>query len=120
MFVFFKTHTFKLQTKTVNITQNGQTTITPDEGNIGLDEVVINTAVVNGGENLLSYNNLHDYSDNSSFWSGPYDEVITITNGVIRAESSQTSIWSCIQNKSVSTSNNFNFDTAKKLINNET
>ena len=104
----------ELQTKTVNITQNGQTTITPDEGNIGLDEVVINTAVVNGGENLLSYNNLHDYSDNSSFWSGPYDEVITITNGVIRAESSQTSIWSCIQNKSVSTSNNFNFDTAKK------
>ena len=107
-------NSLELQTKTVNITQNGQTTITPDEGNIGLDEVVINTAVVNGGENLLSYNNLHDYSDNSSFWSGPYDEVITITNGVIRAESSQTSIWSCIQNKSVSTSNNFNFDTAKK------
>lgn len=104
----------KLQSKTVNITQNGQTTITPDEGKIGLDEVVINTAVVNGGENLLSYNNLHDYSDNSSFWTGPYNEVITITNGIIRAESSQTSIWSCIQNKSVSASNNFNFDTTKE------
>lgn len=104
----------ELQSKTVNITQNGQTTITPDEGKIGLDEVVVNTSVVNGGENLLSYNNLHDYSDNSSFWSGPYDEVITITNGIIRAESSKTSIWSCIQNKSVSTSNNFNFDTTKK------
>lgn len=104
----------ELQTKTVHITQNGQTTITPDEGKIGLDEVVINTSVVNGGENLLSYNNLHDYSDNSSFWSGPYDEVITITNGIIRAESSKTNIWSCIQNKSVSTSNNFNFDTTKK------
>lgn len=104
----------ELQTKTVNITQNGQTTITPNEGKIGLDEVVINTAVVNGGENLLSYNNLHDYSDNSSFWSGPYDEVITISNGIIRAESSKTSIWSCIQNKSVSDSNNFNFDTTKK------
>lgn len=104
----------ELQTKTVHVTQNGQTTITPDEGKIGLDEVIVNTAVVNGGENLLSYNNLHDYSDNSSFWSGGYDETITITNGVIRAESSKTSIWSCIQNKSVSTSNNFNFDTAKK------
>ena len=104
----------QLQTKTVKITQNGQATITPDEGKIGLDEVVVNTAVVNGGENLLSYNNLHDYSDNPSFWSGPYDEVITITNGIIRAESSKTSIWSCIQNKSVSTSNNFNFDTTKK------
>jgi hypothetical protein len=104
----------KLQTKTVNITQNGQTTITPDEGKIGLDEVVVNTAVLNGGENLLSYNNLHDYSDNSSFWSGPYDEVITISNGIIRAESSKTSIWSCVQNKSVSDSNNFNFDTTKK------
>jgi hypothetical protein len=104
----------ELQSKTVNITQNGQTTITPDEGKIGLDEVVVKTSVVNGGENLLSYNNLHDYSDNSSFWSGPYDEVITITNGIIRAESSKTSIWSCIQNKSVSTSNNFNFDTTKK------
>lgn len=104
----------ELQTKTVHVTQNGQTTITPDEGKIGLDEVIVNTAVVNGGENLLSYNNLHDYSDNSSFWSGSYDETITITNGVIRAESSKTSIWSCIQNKSVSTSNNFNFDTAKK------
>ena len=106
--------TLELQSKTVNITQNGQTTITPDEGNIGLDEVVINTSVVNGGENLLSYNNLHNYSDNSSFWEGPYDEVITITDDVIRAKSSQTSIWSCIQNKSVSTSNNFNFDTTKK------
>lgn len=104
----------ELQTKTVNITQNGQTTITPDEGKIGLDEVVVNTSVVNGEENLLSYNNLHDYSDNSSFWSGPYDEVITITSGVIRVESSKTSIWSCVQNKSVSTSNNFNFDTTKK------
>lgn len=104
----------ELQTKTVNITQNGQTTITPNEGKIGLDEVVVNTAVLNGGENLLSYNNLHDYSDNSSFWSGCYDEVITISNGIIRAESSKTNIWSCIQNKSVSTSNNFNFDTAKK------
>lgn len=39
---------------------------------------------------------------------------MTITNGVIRAESSKTSIWSCIQNESVSTSNNFNFDTTKK------
>lgn len=104
----------ELQTKTVHITQNGQTTITPDEGGIGLDEVVINTAVVNGGENLLSYNNLHDYSDDSSFWTSCYDEVMTITNGVIRAESSKTSIWSCIQNKSVSASNNFNFDTTKK------
>lgn len=104
----------ELQTKTVNITQNGQTTITPDEGKIGLDEVVIKTAVVNGGENLLSYNNLHDYSDNSSFWIAPYDEVITISNGIIRAESAKTSIWSCIYNKSVSYSNNFNFDTTKK------
>lgn len=104
----------ELQSKTVNITQNGQTTITPDEGGIGLDEVVINTAVVNGGENLLSYNNLHDYSDDSSFWTGCYNEVITISNGIIRAESSKTSIWSCIQNKSVSASNNFNFDTTKK------
>jgi hypothetical protein len=104
----------ELQTKTVNITQNGQTTITPDEGKIGLDEVVINTAVLNGEENLLSYNNLHDYSDNSSFWSGSYDEVITISNGIIRVESSKTSIWSCVQNKSVSYSNNFNFDTTKK------
>lgn len=104
----------KLQTKTVNITQNGQTTITPNEGKIGLDEVVVKTAVLNGGENLLSYNNLHDYSNNSSFWSGPYDEVITISNGIIRAKSSKTSIWSCVQNKSVSDSNNFNFDTTKK------
>lgn len=104
----------ELQSKTVNITQNGQTTITPDEGNIGLDEVIINTDVVNGGENLLSYNNLHDYSDNSSFWSGVNKEVVTITDDVIRAESSKTSIWSFIQNKSVSTSNNFNFDTTKK------
>lgn len=104
----------KLQTKTVHITQNGQTTITPNEGKIGLDEVIINTAVVNGGENLLSYNNLHDYSDNSSFWTGGYDETITIISGIIRAESSKTSIWSCIQNKSVSASNNFNFDTTKK------
>lgn len=104
----------ELQSKTVNITQNGQTTITPDKSKIGLDEVVINTAVVNEGENLLSYNNLHDYSDNSSFWSGCYDEVITISNGIIRAESSKTSIWSCVQNKSVSDSNNFNFDTTKK------
>lgn len=104
----------ELQTKTVNITQNGQTTITPDEGKIGLDEVIINTAVVNGGENLLSYNNLHDYSDNSSFWTGCYDETITIISGVIRAESSKTNIWSCIQNRSVASSNNFNFDTAKK------
>lgn len=104
----------ELQSKTVNITQNGQTTITPDEGNIGLDEVIINTAVVNVGENLLSYNNLHDYSDNSSFWSGVNKEVVTITDDVIRAESSKTSIWSSIQNKSVSTSNNFNFDTTKK------
>lgn len=104
----------ELQTKTVHVTQNGQTTITPDEGKIGLDEVVVKTAVLNGGENLLSYNNLHDYSDNSSFWSGPYDEVITISNGIIRAESSKTSIWSCVQNKSVSDSNNFNFDTTKK------
>lgn len=104
----------ELQSKTVNITQNGQTTITPDEGKIGLDEVIVNTSVVNGGENLLSYNKLHDYSDNSSFWNGPYDEVMTIDNGIIRAESSKTSIWSCIQNKSVSTSNNFNFDTTKK------
>lgn len=104
----------ELQSKTVNITQNGQTTITPDEGKIGLDEVIINTAVVNGGENLLSYNNLHDYSDNSSFWSGVNKEVVTITDDVIRAESSKTSIWSYIQNKSVSTSNNFNFDTNKK------
>ena len=104
----------ELQSKTVNITQNGQTTITPDEGKIGLDEVVVNTSVVNGGENLLSYNNLHDYSDDSSFWTGCYDEEITITNGLIRAKSSKTSIWSFIQNKSVSTSNNFNFDTTKK------
>jgi hypothetical protein len=104
----------ELQTKTVNITQNGQTTITPDEGKIGLDEVVVNTTVVNGGENLLSYNNLHDYSDNSSFWTGVSGEVITITDDVIRAESSQTNIWSFLQNKSVSASNNFNFDTTKK------
>jgi hypothetical protein len=104
----------ELQSKTVNITQNGQTTITPDEGNIGLDEVIINTAVVNGGENLLSYNNLHDYSDNSSFWSGVNKEVVTIIGDMIRAKSSKTSIWSFIQNKSVSTSNNFNFDTTKK------
>lgn len=104
----------ELQSKTVNITQNGKTTITPDEGKIGLDEVVINTSVVNGGENLLSYNNLHDYSDNSSFWTGVNNEVITITDDVIRAESSKTSIWSYLQNKSVSTSNNFNFDTTKK------
>lgn len=104
----------ELQSKTVNITQNGQTTITPDKGKIGLDEVVINTSVVNGGENLLSYNNLHDYSDNSSFWTGVNNEVITITDDVIRAESSKTSIWSYLQNKSVSTSNNFNFDTTKK------
>lgn len=104
----------ELQSKTVNITQNGQTTITPDEGKIGLDEVVINTSVVNGGENLLSYNNLHNYSDNSSFWTGVNNEVITITNDVIRAESSKTSVWSYLQNKSVSTSNNFNFDTTKK------
>lgn len=104
----------ELQSKTVNITQNGQTTITPDEGKIGLDEVIVNTSVVNGGENLLSYNNLHDYSDNSSFWSGVHDEVVTITNDVIRAAASQTNPWSCLQNKSVSTSNNFNFDTTKK------
>lgn len=104
----------ELQSKTVNITQNGQTTITPDEGKIGLDEVIVNTSVVNGGENLLSYNNLHDYSNNSSFWSGVHDEVVTITNDVIRAAASQTNLWSCLQNKSVSTSNNFNFDTTKK------
>ena len=104
----------ELQSKTVNITQNGQTIITPDKGKIGLNEVVVNTSVVNGGENLLSYNNLHDYSDNSSFWSGVHDEVVTITNNVIRAEASQTNLWSCLQNKSVSTSNNFNFDTTKK------
>lgn len=104
----------ELQTKSINITQNGQTKITPDEGKIGLDEVVINTSVVNGGENLLSYNNLHDYSDNSSFWSGVYDEVVTITNGIIRAESSKTNIWSYLQNTSVAIENNFNFDTTKK------
>ena len=104
----------ELQTKTVNITQNGQTTITPDEGKIGLDEVVVKTDVLNSGENLLSYNNLHDYSDNSSFWVGHYDEVVTISNGVIRAESSKTNIWSCVQNNSVSHYNNFNFDTTKK------
>ena len=104
----------ELQTKTVHITQNGQTTITPDEDKIGLDEVVVETAVVNGGENLLSYNNLHDYSDNSSFWTGVNKEVITIADDVIRAESSKTSVWSYLQNKSVSTSNNFNFDTTKK------
>lgn len=101
----------ELQSKTVNITQNGQTTITPDEGKIGLDEVVINTSVVNGGENLLSYNN---YEEGNSFWDGTYDEVVTITDDVIRAESSQTNIWSFLQNKSVSVYNNFNFDTTKK------
>ena len=104
----------ELQSKTVNITQNGQTTITPDGGKIGLEEVIVNTAVVNGGENLLSYNNLHDYSDNPLFWSGVHDEVVTITNNVIRAAASKTNNWSCLQNKSVSTSNNFNFDTTKK------
>lgn len=101
----------ELQSKTINITQNGQTTITPDEGNIGLDEVIVNTSIVNGGENLLSYNN---YETRNSFWSGVNNEVITITNDVIRAESSKTKIWSYLQNKSVSTSNNFNFDTTKK------
>lgn len=104
----------ELQSKTVNITQNGQTTITPDGGKIGLEEVIVNTSVVNGGENLLSYNNLHDYSDNPSFWSGVHDEVVTITNDVIRAAASKTNNLSCLQNKSVSTSNNFNFDTTKK------
>lgn len=101
----------ELQSKTVNITQNGQTTITPDEGKIGLDEVVVNTAVLNGGENLLSYNN---YEEGNSFWDGTYDEVVTITDDVIKAESSQTNIWSFLQNKSVSVYNNFNFDTTKK------
>ena len=101
----------ELQTKTVNITQNGQTTITPDEGKIGLDEVVINTDVVNGGENLLSYNN---YETGNSFWDGTYDEVVIINDGTIRAESSKTNIWSYLQNTSVAIENNFNFDTTKK------
>lgn len=101
----------ELQLKTINITQNGQTTITPDEGKIGLDEVVVNTSVINGGENLLSYNN---YETRNSFWSGVNKEVVTITDDVIRAESSITSVWSYLQNKSVSTSNNFSFDTTKK------
>lgn len=101
----------ELQSKTINITQNGQTTITPDEGKIGLDEVVVNTSVINGGENLLSYNN---YETRNSFWSGVNKEVVTITDDVIRAESSITSVWSYLQNKSVSTSNNFSFDTTKK------
>lgn len=101
----------ELQSKTINITQNGQTTITPDEGKIGLDEVIVNTSVVNGGENLLSYNN---YETRNSFWSGVHNEVVTITDDVIRAESSQTNIWSFLQNESVSVSNNFNFDTTKK------
>lgn len=101
----------ELQSKTVNITQNGQTTITPDEGKIGLDEVIVNTSVVNGGENLLFYNN---YETGNSFWSGVHDEVVLINGDVIRAEASKTNPWSCLQNKSVSTSNNFNFDTTKK------
>lgn len=101
----------ELQSKTINITQNGQTTITPDEGKISLDEVVVNTSVINGGENLLSYNN---YETRNSFWSGVNKEVVTITDDVIRAESSITSVWSYLQNKSVSTSNNFSFDTTKK------
>ena len=104
----------ELQSKTVNITQNGQTTITPDEGNIGLDEVVVNTSVVNGGENLLSYNNLHDYSDNSSFWSGIQGGKVTITNDTIRGESSETNPYPYVQNTSVSATNNFNFDINKK------
>lgn len=104
----------ELQTKTVNITQNGQTTITPDEGKIGLDEVVVKTAVVNGGENLLSYNNLHDYSYNSSFWSGVQGGLVTVNNDIIRGESSATNPYPYIQNTSVSIQNNFNFDTTKK------
>lgn len=101
----------ELQSKTVNITQNGQTIITPDEGKIGLDEVVINTSVVNGGENLLSYNN---YEEGNSFWSGVQGARVIVLNDVIRGESSETSIYPCIQNTSVSTENNFNFDTTKK------
>ena len=101
----------ELQSKTVNITQNGQTTITPDEGKIGLDEVVINTSVVNGGENLLSYNN---YETRNSFWSGVQGARVIVLNDVIRGESSETSIYPWIQNTSVSIENNFNFDTTKK------
>lgn len=110
----------ELQSKTVNITQNGQTTITPDEGKIGLDKVVINSSVVNGGENLLSYNNLHDYSGSSSFWSGIQGGLVTVNNDplsnndIIRGESSATNPYPYIQNTSVSETNNFNFDTNKK------
>lgn len=101
----------ELQSKTVNITQNGQTTITPDEGKIGLDEVVINTSVVNGGENLLSYNN---YKTQASFWSGVQGGLVTVNNDIIRGESSATNPYPYIQNTSVSIENNFNFDITKK------
>ena len=101
----------ELQSKTVNITQNGQTTITPDEGKIGLDEVVVNTSVINGGENLLSYNN---YETGNSFWSGVQGARVIVLNDVIRGESSETNIYPWIQNTSVSIENNFNFDTTKK------
>lgn len=101
----------ELQSKTVNITQNGQTTITPDEGKIGLDKVIVNTSIVNGGENLLSYNN---YEAGNSFWSGVQGGKVTITNDTIRGESSETNAYPYIQNTSVSIANNFNFDTTKK------
>lgn len=101
----------ELQSKTVNITQNGQTTITPDEGKIGLDEVIVNTSIINGGENLLSYNN---YETGNSFWSGVQGAKVTVINDVIRGESSETNIYPWIQNTSVSIENNFNFDTTKK------
>lgn len=101
----------ELQSKTVNITQNGQTTIIPDDGKIGLDEVIINASIVNGGENLLSYNN---YEAGNSFWSGVQGGKVTITNDTIRGESSETNPYPYIQNTSVSIANNFNFDTTKK------
>lgn len=46
----------KLQSKTVDITQNGQTTITPDEGKIGLTGVIINASnIIEWGSTLEKY-----------------------------------------------------------------
>lgn len=46
----------KLQKKNVSITQNGQTTITPDEGKIGLDKVIINASnITEWGSTLEEY-----------------------------------------------------------------
>lgn len=61
-----------LQTKSVNITQNGTTTVTPDSGYNGLDEVAITT-------NVTSEYNTKTVSNNTSITSAKTRIVYWIT-----------------------------------------